>query len=126
MIGVYSFGQNKNEDSTQICFPYQVGQKILLDLNEGDKNKKLLESSYTEIDLLNSKVEQKDSIIGALSKQAEIDKQILESTNEKFITVEGEYKTLKKENKILKIKNTIFNILSTAIIGGLTYVLITK
>jgi len=39
----FVFSQNKpKNDSTEICFPYQVGQKILLELNECDKNKELL------------------------------------------------------------------------------------
>ena len=43
MVVGYNFSQNtKKVDSTEICFPYQVGQKILIDLNEGDKNKELL------------------------------------------------------------------------------------
>lgn len=127
MVIDYGFSQNtKKIDSTEICFPYQVGQKILIDLNEGDKNKELLKESNDEIKLLNSKIEFKDSVINSLKKQADIDSVIINNNKVKFTTIEEENKDLKKDIKILKIKNTFFNILSTAIIGGLTYVLITK
>jgi len=127
MVVGYNFSQNtKKVDSTEICFPYQVGQKILIDLNEGDKNKELLKESNDEIKLLNSKIEFKDSVINSLKKQADIDSVIINNNKLKFTTIEEENKDLKKDIKILKIKNTFFNILSTAIIGGLTYVLITK
>lgn len=127
MVVGYNFSQNtKKVDSTEICFPYQVGQKILIDLNEGDKNKELLKVSNDEIKLLNSKIEFKDSVINSLKKQADIDSVIINNNKLKFTTIEEENKDLKKDIKILKIKNTFFNILSTAIIGGLTYVLITK
>ncbi len=127
MVVGYNFSQNtKKVDSTEICFPYQVGQKILIDLNEGDKNKELLKESNDEIKLLNSKIEFKDSVINSLKKQADIDSVIINNNKLKFTTIEEENKDLKKDIKILKIKNTFFNILSTSIIGGLTYVLITK
>ena len=59
----FVFSQNKpKNDSTEICFPYQVGQKILLELNECDKNKELLkifleniEYEITSIKRLNQK-----------------------------------------------------------------------
>jgi len=122
-----SFSQgSKKIDSTEICFPYQVGQKILIELNEGDKNKELLKESNDEIKLLNSKIEFKDSVINSLKKQADIDSLVISGTKDKFNILEQDNNNLKKDIKILKIKNTFFNILSTAIIGGLTYVLITK
>ena len=65
----FVFSQNKpKNDSTEICFPYQVGQKILLELNECDKNKELLKVSEKEIGLLNDKIKEKDGIIGDLKK----------------------------------------------------------
>ena len=47
----FVFSQNKpKNDSTEICFPYQVGQKILLELNECDKNKELLKKTLDMYD----------------------------------------------------------------------------
>ena len=43
-------------DSTQIYFPYTVGRQVLLDLNEFDRTKELLNSSKNEIIELEKKV----------------------------------------------------------------------
>ena len=42
---------SQTTDSTVICMPYEVGRQILLDLNESDKNKELLDVSKKEIKL---------------------------------------------------------------------------
>lgn len=127
LITSFTFSQKtETGDSTKICFPYQVGQKILLDLNECDKNKELLDVTKKEIKLLNQKVSEKDSIISDLEKEVEICDTIIEKTKEKFEIVDEENKNLRDDIKKLKVKNTIFNIVGGAIIGGLTYFVVFK
>lgn len=121
------FSQKKPKiDSTEICFPYQVGQKILLDLNECDKNKDLLQVSEKEIKLLNDKVKEKDGVIGDLNKTIQICDTIIKKNEEKFNIVNDENIKLRKDVGLLKLKNNISNIVSGVIIGGLTYIFIFK
>jgi len=123
----FVFSQNKpKNDSTEICFPYQVGQKILLELNECDKNKELLKVSEKEIGLLNDKIKEKDGIIGDLKKTVEISDTIIKKNEEKFKIVDEENKNLRGQIGLLKLKNNISNIVSGVIIGGLTYIFIFK
>lgn len=117
---------SQNTDSTIICMPYEVGRQILLDLNECDKNKELLEVSKKEIKLLNTKIVEKDSIITDLKSDIVLCDSITEKTNEKFNIVEEENKNLRDDITKLKVKNTIFNIIGGAIIGGLTYIVVFK
>ena len=123
----FVFSQNKpKNNSTEICFPYQVGQKILLELNECDKNKELLKVSEKEIGLLNDKIKEKDGIIGDLKKTVEISDTIFKKNEEKFKIVDEENKNLRGQIGLLKLKNNISNIVSGVIIGGLTYIFIFK
>lgn len=120
------FVYSQETDSTKICFPHQVGRQMLLELNECDKNKELLNVSEKEIKLLNKKVVEKDSIIVDLKKEIEICDTIIGKTNEKFKIVDEENKNLRDDITKLKVKNTIFNIIGGAIIGGLTYIVVFK
>ena len=121
------FSQKKPKiDSTEICFPNHVGQKILLDLNECDKNKDLLLFSEKEIKLLNDKIKEKDGVIGDLNKTIQICDTIIKKNEEKFKIVDEENKNLRKDIGKLKLRNNISNIVSGAIIGGLTYIFIFK
>ena len=113
-------------DSTEICFPYQVGQQILLDLNDCDESKKLLEISKKEVKLLNKKVAEQDTIIEDLKKKVVVSDSIIARNEDKFKTIDEENKNLRGDITKLKLKNTIFNIVGGAIIGGLTYIIIFK
>lgn len=126
LISFVSFSQTKKVDSTEICFPYQVGKQILLDLNECDRNMELLKSTEKEVVLLNQKIESKDTIINLQKKQIEIDSVIIGKTNEKFEIVDEENKKLRDDINELKLRNKIFNIISGAVIGGLTYIIVFK
>jgi hypothetical protein len=126
LISFVSFSQTKKVDSTEICFPYQVGKQILLDLNECDRNMELLKSTEKEVILLNQKVLSKDTIINFQKKQLEIDSVIIGKTNEKFEIVDEENKKLRDDINELKLRNKIFNIISGAVIGGLTYIIVFK
>jgi len=107
LISFVSQSQTKKIDSTEICFPYQVGKQILLDLNECDKTVELLKSTEKEVILLNKKVNSKDTIINLQKKQLEIDSVIIGKTNEKFEIVNQENTNLRKDIKTIKTKRTI-------------------
>lgn len=111
-------------DSTEICFPYQVGQKILFELNECDKIKELLKLDSVEIVLLNDKIKEKDGVITELNKTVQICDTIIKKNEEKFKIVDDENKNLRKDVTLLKLKNNISNIVSGVIITGLTYIFI--
>jgi hypothetical protein len=113
-------------DSTQICLPYQVGRRILIELNDGDRNKELLRVSNQEIKLLKEKVIFKDSTIMDLKKTIEIADQVSKKNEEKFKIVNEDNETLRKDNNLLKLKNTISNIVSGIVIGILTYEVVKK
>ena len=124
---IFAFSQkNKKDDTTEICFPYTIGQKILLDLNDFDKNKELLKRSEKEIILLNEKIEEKSGIIRDQSKTIQICDTLIKKNEEKFIIVNEENGQLKKDITNLKVKNNILNIVSGSIITGLTYIFIFK
>lgn len=117
---------SQSKDSSVICMPYSVGRQILLDLNECDKNKQILDITKKEVKLLNDKVKEKDSIIVDLTKKIEICDTIIEKTKEKFEIVNEENKNLRDDITKLKVKNTIFNIVGGTIIGTLTYIILFK
>ena len=116
----------KPMDTTQICIPYDVAQKMLLDLNDYDRLKELSKLDKKEIIELNNKIgllektnktwEVKDSLSG----------QIILQTEEKVKIYKEENENLNKEMKRLKTKNTLFNIIAGAIIAPLTYIAVFK
>ena len=116
----------KTTDTTQLCLPYNVAQKILLELNDYDKLKELSKLDKEEINELNNKINLLEKTNNAWSEKDSLSDRIIKSNEEKFNIVETENKNLRKENKRLKTKNGLFNIISVAIIVPLTYLLIIK
>ena len=116
----------KTTDTTQLCLPYNVAQKILLELNDYDKLKELSKLDKEEINELNNKINLLEKTNNAWSEKDSLSDRIIKSNEEKFNIVETENKDLRKENKRLKTKNGLFNIISAAIIAPLTYLLIIK
>jgi len=116
----------KTTDTTQLCIPYNVAQKILLELNDYDKLKELSKLDKKEINELNNKINLLEKTNNAWSEKDSLSEIIIKSNEEKFKIVETENKDLRKENKRLKTKNGLFNIISAAIIAPLTYLLIIK
>lgn len=116
----------KPVDTTQMCIPYDVAQKMLLELNDYDRLKELSKLDKKEIIELNNKIgllektnktwEVKDSLSG----------QIILQTEEKVKIYKEENENLNKEMKRLKTKNTLFNIIAGAIIAPLTYIAVFK
>lgn len=116
----------KTTDTTQLCLPYNVAQKILLELNDYDKLKELSKLDKEEINELNNKINLLEKTNNAWSEKDSLSDRIIKSNEEKFNIVETENKDLRKEKKRLKTKNGLFNIISAAIIVPLTYLLIIK
>lgn len=121
------FSQTKKPiDTTQMCIPYDVVQKMLLDLNDYDKLKELSKLDKKEISELNNKIIFLEKTTDTWQQKDSLSNEIIKSNEEKFKIVESENKDLRSENKRLKIKNGLFNIISGVIIAPLTYIAIFK
>jgi len=116
----------KTVEPSEICIPYDVAQKMLLDLNEYDKLKELSKLDKKEIYELNSKIIFLEKTNDSWQTKDSLSGQILVQTEEKVKIYKEENEDLKKENKRLKIKNGLFNIISGVIIAPLTYMVIFK
>jgi regulator of replication initiation timing len=125
----FTLGQtskNKTIDTNQICMPYSVVQKILLDLNNYDKLKETIPTYQNEIYQLNKKTELLVKENEAVKKEDDLNRQIISEMNESIKIYKSENEDLKKENKRIKIKNGLFNIISGIIIVPLTYFAVFK
>lgn len=121
------FSQTKKPiDTTQMCIPYDVVQKMLLDLNDYDRLKELSKLDKKEIFELNNKIFFLEKTNDTWQKKDSLSGEIIKSNEEKFKIVESENEDLKKENKRLKTKNGLYNIISAVIIAPLTYIVIFK
>lgn len=118
--------QKKTVDTTEICLPYGVAQKILLDLNEYDKLKELSILDKKEIIELNNKINFLEKMNNTWVDKDSLNQKIISKTEEKVEIYKEENDNLKKENKKLKIRNGLFNIVSAVIITPLTYIAIFK
>ena len=116
----------KTVDTSEICIPYDVAQKMLLDLNEYDKLKELSKLDKKEIYELNSKIIFLEKTNDSWQTKDSLSGQILVQTEEKVKIYKEENEDLKTENKRLKIKNGLYNIVSAVIIAPLTYLVIFK
>ena len=116
----------KKEDTTEICIPYKVGKQIMMDLNKLDSTSAILKLTKNEVVELNKKIEVQQSIIITMEEKFKTNEIIIQKTNDKFQIVDNINKDLTSDNRKLKRKNTIIQIISSAIIGGLTYGIIVK
>lgn len=119
-------GKVTKVDTTQICIPYDVAQKMLLDLNDYDRLKEISKLDKQEINQLNNKVLLLEKTNQTWQTKDSLSTSIIKETEAKVEIYKEEVKSLGKENKRLKTKNTLFNIISGAIIAPLTYILIFK
>ena len=116
----------KKEDTTEICIPYKVGKQIMIDLNKLDSTSAILKLTKDEVVELNKKIEVQKSIIITMEEKIKTSEIIIQKTNDKFQIVDNINKDLTSDNRKLKRKNTIIQIISSSIIGGLTYGIIVK
>jgi len=116
----------KPVDTTQICIPYDVAQKMLLDLNDYDRLKELSKLDKKEITELNNKIGLLEKTNNTWEVKDSLSGQIILQTEEKVKIYKEENENLNKEVKKLKTKNTLFNIIAGAIIAPLTYIAVFK
>ena len=110
------------KDTSQICFPSNVGKQILLDLNELDRLKENEILTKKEIFELETKVVKKDSIISKLEQKDVNSKLIIGSWEEKYKLVEEDNKDLRGKLKWAGIKTNIIEIVSGAIMSSIIYI----
>lgn len=120
------YSQKKPTDTTQICMPYEVAQKILLDLNELDKLKELSVKDKNEIFQLNNKIILLEKTNNSLVEKESLNSQIILKTEEKYKIVEDENKDLRKSLKKLKQKNILIESIAGTIVTALTYIIVFK
>ena len=116
----------KPVDTTQMCIPYDVAQKMLLDLNDYDRLKELSKLDKKEIVELNNKIVLLEKTNKTWVEKDSLSNQIILQTEEKVKIYKEENENLNKEVKRLKTKNTLFNIIAGAIIAPLTYLAVFK
>lgn len=115
---------NAQQDTIKI--PVPVAKQIVKDLISGDSAKTELNLVNNQIHLLEQKITLKDSIISGHKQQLVLCDERLANEVKKFNTQGLWVKQLQKENKHLKVKLRFIQITGTAIVGGLTYLYITK
>jgi hypothetical protein len=119
----YLYSQKElNKDTTQICFPTDIGRQIVTDLNELDRlkeNEKLTEKEITELE---TKIVKQDSIISKLQQKDINNELIVNGVEEKYELVEEDNKDLRKNLKWAKIKTNIVEIVSGVLMATFVYI----
>ena len=119
----YLYSQKElNKDTTQICFPTDIGRQIITDLNELDRlkeNEKLTEKEITELE---TKIVKQDSIISKLQQKDINNELIVNGVEEKYELVEEDNKDLRKNLKWAKIKTNIVEIVSGVLMATFVYI----
>ena len=126
MVSSLTMSQKNVVDTSEMCIPYSVAQKILLDLSDYDRIKEIKVLNEKEIKELNNKIQYQEKIIIIWEEKDSTNNVIIKKTEEKFEIYKEENKSLSKENKRLKTKNTLFSIISGVIIAPLTYLVLFK
>ena len=114
----------KAQDTIKI--PSPVAKQIVKDLISGDSVKTELKLTNEQLTLLNQKISLKDSIISGHVQKGIMYEERIKNEQLKFDTQQKWVDQLRKDNKKLKIKLRFIQITGTAIVGGLTYLYITK
>lgn len=126
LVGFNSIAQKNIKDTSEMCIPYSVAQKMLIELNDYDRLKELSKLDKKEIVELNNKILYMEKVNQTWIEKDSLNKEIISETEAKVEIYIEENKNLNKENKRLKTKNTLFNIISGAIIAPLTYLAVFK
>jgi hypothetical protein len=124
-IGFNSFAQKpKPQDTSEICIPYGVAQKMLLDLNDYDRLKEINKLNEKQIIQLNDKVFYMEKSISSWQKLDSTNKILVSNTEQKFKIMSDENERLRKEFKKHKVKSTFIQVDGGSIILTLTGLLI--
>jgi hypothetical protein len=126
LISLTLNAQKGIKDTSEMCIPYSVAQKMLLELNDYDRLKEISKLDKKEIAELNNKIELLEKVNQTWVEKDSLSREIISETEEKVKIYKEENERLADDNKRLKTKNTIFNIISGAIIAPLTYMTLFK
>jgi hypothetical protein len=126
LISLTLNAQKGIKDTSQMCIPYSVAQKMLLDLNDYDRLKEVSKLDKKEITELNNKIVLLNKVNQTWVEKDSLSREIISETEEKVKIYKEENEQLRDENKRLKTKNTLFNIISGAIVAPLTYMALFK
>lgn len=118
------FGNAQTQDTVKL--PIYVAKQIVKDLVSGDSAKAELKLCNDNVVLLTQKITLKDSIIAGHEQKGILYEQRIKNEQAKFDAQALWVKDLQKQNKKLKVKLRFLQITGTAIIGGITYLYITK
>ena len=114
------------KDTTEICFPTEVGRQIESDLNELDKLRELKKLTDFEIIELEKKIVKQDSIISKLEQKDINNQLIVAGVEEKFKLVDKDNKDLRGKLKWAGIKSNIIEIVSGTLMATFVYIQLFK
>jgi hypothetical protein len=114
------------KDTTEICFPTEVGRQIESDLNELDKLRELKKLTDFEIIELEKKIVKQDSIISKLEQKDINNQLIVAGVEEKFKLVDQDNKDLRGKLKWTGIKSNIIEIVSGTLMATFVYIQLFK
>jgi hypothetical protein len=126
MTSSYAFSQNATTTIEYINIPVPTVKKITIDLLRGDSALAQLDLSNRMIAELQSKTVLQDNIISNYEKKEQNYLGIVTELEKKVSVYQTELKNTQKELRKVKAKRTYGKIISGVIIGGLTYLYITK
>lgn len=118
------FGNAQTQDTVKI--PAPVAKLIVKDLISGDSAKAELKLAVEHINLLDTKLILKDSIISGHVQKGLLYEERIKNEQLKFDAQQKWVDQLRKDNKKLKAKLIFTRMLGTAIVGGLGYLYFTK
>ena len=90
-------------DTTQMCIPYDVAQKMLLDLNDYDRLKEISKLDKQEIKELNNKIVYLEKTNKTWEEKDSLNSVIIKETEQKVEIYKEENKNLNKEIKRLSL-----------------------
>lgn len=126
MTSSFAFSQNATTTIEYINIPVPTVKKITIDLLKGDSAIAQLNLSTRMIAELQAKTVLQDNIISNYEKKEQNYLGIVTELEKKVSVYQTELKNTQKELKKVKAKRTFGKIISGVIIGGLTYLYITK
>jgi hypothetical protein len=126
MTSSFAFSQNVTTTIEYINIPVPTVKKITIDLLKGDSAIVQLDLSNRMIVELQAKTVLQDNIISNYEKKEQNYLGIVTELEKKVSVYQTELKNTQKELKKVKAKRTFGKIISGVIIGGLTYLYITK
>ena len=126
LMSLTAFSQTGTDSIPVKTFPIPVVRLIAKDLLVGDSARALLSITEAQVKMTEQKVALKDSVINTMKIEEIKSRVIINAGNEKYNTLNAYTQQVEKDLKKEKVKNKFKSILSTGIIGVLTYLLITK